>query len=248
MMSALASLLATLCRSGRSALAAFMSFLVRPDVEPSNGPHSISKRVLFWWLLIFSFAATAIFALLALPILLASEVEPGENLRRVFDQSVVTVIVVVVLLGPLVEEMMFRGWLAGTYQAIFGVLVFLALFYGGGRLLQNPGFAEQAGIAAVALMLFVLIQRIGKPARPTWYKALFPYLFWTQGIVFGGLHFANVAGSSYVLPILMTAPFVICGWLFGYARTVLGFGGAWLLHSAYNLPAVLGTALIFKFA
>jgi len=48
------------------------------------------------------------------------------------------------------------------------------------------------------------------------------------------------------VPLLMTAPLVICGWLFGYVRMVAGFGSAWLLHALYNLPSAVGAVLLSR--
>jgi len=42
----------------------------------------------------------------------------------------------------------------------------------------------------------------------------------------------------------MTLPLVVCGWLWGYARVVLGLPAALVLHMAYNVPSAVGIAVV----
>lgn len=249
MKTAKTTLISGIRRSGQAALGDFWTFLKCPTLEEREAARPILKPLLMVWLLIFAFATTAMFALLALPLLLVSQVAAGDNLEQVLEASPFSILVALVLLGPLVEEMIFRGWLTGTVRAFLGTAVFLGVFYGGafvlGRLGDEPiPGAMQIGVSALAFLLFLLILRYGPAFRPASYRHLFPYAFWLQGLVFGGLHFANLSGSSIVLPLLMTIPLVMCGWIFAYARVVAGFGGAWLLHALYNIPSAIGAILI----
>lgn len=232
----------------------FGRFLLHPSLErhPETGP--VSRTALVFWLLVFSFAATAIFALLAVPLIVSSNAAPGESLRAVFGQSAISAIVTVVILGPLVEEMMFRGWLSGTPRALGGSAAFLAIVFGGSWLLRYyapaaSGLGAQAALAAVGYLVFFAIGRKDAGVPCAGFRCAFPLAFWLQGLAFGALHFANISSASILLPLLMTAPLMICGWLWGYARVALGFEAAWLLHMAYNVPAALATmALIGRAA
>lgn len=231
------------------ALSSFLTFLRHPGLDRNLDTGVISRSALSFWLLIFSFAVTAIFGLLALPLIVFSSASPGDGLKVVFGQSAISVIVMVVILGPLIEEIMFRGWLTGTIQAMAGSAAFLAIVLGGSWLVRflipdAPVLGAQAGIAALGLLAFSAIQRTGSEARPAWYKRAFPIVFWSQGIVFGGLHFANLTTDSLILSLLAVLPLILCGWLWGYARIILGFGTAWMLHMAYNVPAALATMAV----
>jgi len=42
----------------------------------------------------------------------------------------------------------------------------------------------------------------------------------------------------------MTLALVVCGWLWGYTRVVLGLPAALVLHMAYNVPAGMGMAVV----
>ena len=242
-MSKMNTVIAEVRRSGGLALKAFAAFLLRPTLEVRQ-TQAISAKAMALWLLAFSFAATAIFALLALPLIFDTNAAPGEGLRAVFDQPAISVILAVVILGPLVEEVIFRGWLTGTMRAFAGSALFLAIWFGGSWLLtrhlsQLTGPAPMVALAAAGLFAFVAVNRNGRQNHAGWYRSVFPLVFWAQGLLFGGLHFTNISSTSPILPLILTAPLVICGWLWGYARINLGFGPAWMLHMAYNLPPAM---------
>ncbi len=230
-------------------IADFLGFLKRPTPNEPWNSAPISRTVRAFWLLILSFLVTAFFGLIALPIIVSTAPMMGENLSNAFDQSDLSIIVSVVILGPLIEEIMFRGWLTGTAKALVGTALFLATIYGGAWFLKNfvpyvVGVHAQIGIAIVGLSIFVVLQRKMRDNPPAWFKSVFPAIFWLQGIVFGGLHFSNLSSSSILLPVLMTLPLIVCGWIWGYARVTLGFGTAWTLHMAYNIPAALAATTI----
>jgi len=240
---------AELRRSATTASRAIATFLIRPTpAVPDAG--AISRAAMTLWLLAFSFAATALFALLALPLILSTSFGPSETLRTALGQSAISMILAVVILGPLVEEAVFRGWLTGTMRAFAGSALFVAIWFGGSWLLteylsRSLSPAILSGLAAAGLLAFVAVDR--KDARPeptAWYRTIFPAIFWAQGLLFGGLHAANVASPSPILPLLMAAPLAICGWLWGYARIALGFGTAWMLHMAYNVPAAVAMLVL----
>lgn len=252
-LASLATLVALLRRSAQCVLAAFVSFLLCPNIAASDAGIPVSRPVLLFWLLVFAFGATAISALLSLPLILSSDVAVGDGLKQVLDSSARSVVVALIILGPLVEEVIFRGWLTGTYRALCGTAAFVAIVYGVAVLLDGPGdepfrLAAQVVVAIVAFVVFLVIERTGPAARPAFYRTIFPYAFWLQGLLFGGLHFANIGGSLVILPLLMTLPLIVCGWLFAYARVVAGIGSAWLLHALYNIPPAIGAILISSLA
>ena len=92
------------------------------------------------------------------------------------------------------------------------------------------------GFGLGGFIVFSMIAGIGKGRPHHRYVSTFPILFWLQGIAFGAMHFANFTSTSIALPLLMTMPLILCGWIWGYARMRSGFGAAWILHAAYNVP------------
>lgn len=244
--------LAELLRSGKLTLNGFLTFLARPSPTGVHGDDRVSRKALALWLLALSFAATAMSAIVALPVVFLTDAAPASNLKAVFSQSAIATFLTVVVLGPLVEEVIFRGWLPGTMRALAGSAAFLITWFGGLWLLTRyaphaVGLGSNIGLAAIGICAMAAIGRAGREARPSWYCAAFPYIFWAQGLVFGGLHFANLATGSLILPLLMCLPLVMCGWLWGFARIMLGFNTAWALHMAYNVPAAAATIVFMMY-
>lgn len=223
----------------------FLAYLFKPHLNDVPGTRvPLSAPVIVLCLFALSLMATAIFGALALPLLMITEAAPGEQLQQVMSQPIGSVLLAVIVLGPLIEEIMFRGWLSGTWRAFFGSALFIALFFGGAplivRTVDAPAYVVQLGLAVLGLASFRLLSPIDAGKRAPYFEKAFPYLFWGQGLVFGLLHFKNVAASSSVVATLATLPLVLCAWLWGYARIVIGLQGAIFLHAAYNVPAVLG--------
>jgi len=160
----------------------------------------------------------------------------------------VTTIVALVVLGPLIEEMMFRGWLSGTWQALISTAAFLAVFYTGPRfakdLIDAPLLVSQLVLSALSLA-FVYALTLNHPWRHIrGFERLFPLMFWGQGIVFGALHFGNLHSDTIALPLLMTLPLVVCAWLWDYARVILGLPASLVLHIACNVPSAVGRVVV----
>lgn len=225
-------------------LGALLAFL--RDPRPASEPlEPVAARIATGiWLFLLSLLITAGFAVMALPLILVAEAAPGDRLRQTFAQSIPTVLVAVIVLGPLIEEVIFRGWLTGTWRAIAGSAVFLAIVLGGAPLLARslggPAVIGQLGLAGLALTLVWLLAPLDRGPRVPGYERAFPILFWGQGIVFGALHLGNVTSGWGIISLFSTLPLIACGWLWGYARIVLGLQGAFLLHAAYNVPATIG--------
>lgn len=168
------------------------------------------------------------------------------------DQPVVTAIVAVLVLGPVIEEIMFRGWLTGTWRALIGTVAVLAVFYMGPRVTKNvmdaPFLALQFGFLAFGLTIFWALASRRTSSPINGFERLFPLMFWGQGAVFGMLHFRNLYSDTIILPLLMSLPLVVCGWLWGYARVAIGLPAALVLHMAYNVPSAVGMVVFIAMA
>mgnify|MGYP002759806978 CR=1 FL=1 len=227
---------------------AFVSFLRSPRLNVPGPLTARLKMVTIVWLFVLSALVTAASAFAALPFLLTSEPTVAGGLSNVTNQSVFTMIVTIVFLGPLIEEIMFRGWLTGTWQALIGTTVFISMFYiatpFAKEFVDAPLVVVQIGLMALALPVVYAIALI-KPRRTIrYFDRVFPIVFWAQGVLFGALHFGNLYSQSIAIPLLMTLPLIACGWLWGYARVVLGLPAALVLHMAYNVPSAVGMAVL----
>ncbi len=204
------------------------------------------------WLFILSIATTMIFGVLALPVILTTDLTTGEQLNEALRGSIWSVFLAVVMLGPLVEEIIFRGWLSGTWRAALASVLGLAVIYGGSAIL-DPYVSEGGAIRP----LLILVGAIGVLAafsplddarRIFGFDRIFPVMFYAQAIAFGALHFHNYAASSPSIALLATLPLVACGLIWGYARIRLGVAAAIILHAAYNVPAAIGSIIMVHYS
>jgi hypothetical protein len=135
-------------------------------------------------------------------------------------------------------------WLIGTWQALIGTTAFVAIFYIAAPFAKEfvgaPLFVVQLGLTALGLAVVYAIALIQPRPHIKYFDRVFPLVFWAQGVLFGALHFGNLYSQSIAIPLLMTLPLIVCGWLWGYARVVLGLPAAFVLHIAYNVPSAVG--------
>lgn len=193
--------------------------------------------------------ATALFAIAALPFLLNLDSAPDQVIASPPSSSLFPLAIALVVAGPVVEELMFRGWLSGRVRAIAVSFGALGLFYVASYVLTTFWLAMSAYaglvslvIAAIPMLVFAPLDR-GR-SLPA-FERIFPLLFWGQGATFGLLHIENYAGFAMPLALLAVLPLVVCGFVWGYARIKLGLGWAILLHALYNVPSA-GLILILS--
>lgn len=225
-------------------LGELLAFARRPRIHEDAPRHWSKRTATGFWLFLISLAVTAGFALLTLPLMFLTEADPSSALRRTTSIPILGLSIAMVVVGPLVEEVIFRGWLTGTWRSLAASAMFLVIFYGVATLMADldvgPSGVKQIGIAILGLAAIRLFCPIDAGPRVPGHDQALPLLFWGQGILFGLLHYPNFPATSPVLAVLMTLPLIICAWLWGYARIVIGLGGAVLLHAAYNVPPVVG--------
>lgn len=230
----------------------FIAFLRRPTVENLLEQPIGEKAEIGVSLFVLSIATTMIVGVLALPVILATDLTTGEKLSEALSGSIWSVLLSVVVLGPLIEEIIFRGWLSGTWRAVLASAFGLTTIYGGSAIL-DPYVAEGNAIqplliVAGAILIFLAFSPLDDARRIIGFERVFPVIFYAQATVFGFLHFQNYAASSLVIALLATLPLVACGLIWGYARIRLGFASAVILHAAYNVPAALGSIIVIQFA
>lgn len=223
----------------------FGRFLKNPRImDRDDARPALSSYVITANLLGLSLVVTAVFALVALPCLLMDEAKPGDHIRELSSGPTTTIVLAMVVLGPLVEEVMFRGWLSGTWRSVIGSALFLWLSFGIPPLADGMGSISatliQSVLAMIGLIGFGVLSPIDAGKRLPYFEKAFPYLFWMQGLLFGALHFQNISTSSPIVTALAVVPLVLCGWIWGFARVRLGLWSAVILHAAYNIPAVVG--------
>lgn len=149
----------------------------------------------------------------------------------------------VVLAAPVIEETVFRGWLAGRPRALWllGGLAAMAL---GAMLLADGTPLRLAVVGFVLLAMPLGWFLLRKRAAPGWFARVFPVIFWGTALVFGLVHLSNYP-SPGLLALPLVLPQVWAGLVFGFMRMRLGLGASMLAHAGANLLAIAPTMLGF---
>ena len=149
------------------------------------------------------------------------------------------IIAALVLAAPIVEEMVFRGWLSGR---IGHVLALLALGAGLIALPVTQGLGSQlAGGAFLLLGLvmagFALWHFRARPAAG-WFARHFRWFYYASALSFALVHFTNYQAGEGAILFALVVPQLLAGLIFGYARVTYGLWSSMLLHIMHNGTAI----------
>ncbi len=149
------------------------------------------------------------------------------------------------LLAPVLEELVYRGWLTGRIAALrFAVYGFVAEAIFIGALFVDAGTAGPLAIGGVAVALAGLVHwsltRDRDTAVPDWFTRHFRWFVWGSTLLFGLVHLGNYEALTHPLGVLVVLPQTIGGLLLAYTRTRLGLGAAMAHHAAYNAVFLAG--------
>jgi membrane protease YdiL (CAAX protease family) len=155
------------------------------------------------------------------------------------DMSPAALVVSFVVIAPVTEELLFRGWMSGRVAslrfALYGAAALALLL---GSLAVPAGDRLPVALAAVAAVFagivhWGLTQR--RDARvPDWFVRHFAPIVWGSSLVFGLIHLGNYTGFANPVGLLVVLPQAIGGLLLAYVRTRIGLTAAILYHAAYN--------------
>jgi len=143
------------------------------------------------------------------------------------------------LLAPVVEEALFRGWMRGQVAALrFAVYGFAAFGLFAASLIVPAQFATMVAVAAAALAFAGLIHWGSTAQRdtvvPAWFTRHFVVLVWSSTLLFALIHLGNYEPLTDPLGVLVVVPQTVGGLLLAYTRTRLGLRAAIAHHAAYN--------------
>lgn len=225
----------------RERLADVARFVVRPTYAPRSMGWVPAFRAALATMIVLNLLGVLLPAGLLELVLGSSGVlpeslpEPYLGPRQVFEY---------LLLAPLIEEPLHRGWLTGRRAALrfaaFGCaalslfLVGYAVGTDGGRLIALLGVAT----AFVGLVHWGLT-RHRDTAVPAWFIAHFRWMVWGSAVIFGLIHLGRFTALTGPLGVLVVAPLMVGGTLLAYTRTRLGLRAAIVQHAAYNSALVV---------
>lgn len=225
----------------RAALADFAQFLRRPQVLAPAGLRAAGNARTWLHLTLLSIAVLlgAILPLVRLwqGLFDLPDPEAFSNIPTLW------LVPTVVLVAPLLEELLFRGWQSGTRRALW-LLGCTVAALGGGAMALLPG-RELAGLGVlVAAVLAGLIGWIWLRRHRTAMRGFaraFPLIFYLVAALFALMHLANY-GRFTLAAVPLVLPQFWAGLMLGYLRQRIGLIGSIAAHAASNL-LVIGVAL-----
>lgn len=148
----------------------------------------------------------------------------------------------VVLVAPVLEEVLFRGWQTGTPRALWligcGATGAAALYFSTYGLPPLAAGAVLAGALLAAVTGGFALRRRRTPMG--WFVRAFPAIFYLVVAVFALSHLTNYATFS-LLAVPMVLPQAWGALLLGFARQRIGLPGSILAHAGVN-GVILGVA------
>ncbi len=209
------------------------AFLARPTLEDAGAcgaPSAMLLRVYALDIVLMSVLMVAAGAVAAAGIELPETALAGVEIT-------VLIALGAIIAAPVLEEIVFRGWLSGKPGHVFALLSFAvgaAIFVaiGDSRPLISLPFVVVG--FALALALLILLRR--KPVMG-WFARAFPLFFWIATAAFALIHLGNFKEvSPWLLPLVL--PQFILGALAGYVRVQIGLWGAITLHMMHNATLI----------
>ncbi len=201
------------------------------------------------WLFLINCMIVAAIAIILLPIMLAFDISMSNSMSDLFQRPVWQLFLIVVIAGPIVEELMFRLWLSGSPRLLipfFGLILWMALTYSYEQL-GWPGPAAMGTmvlLAVIAGVVLICVIALWKRPVPSWYVRIFPAVFWIQALLFGSMHVFNYAGDNPAALLPFVLPQTVGGLIWGYARIRYGWWANIAMHMAYNLLATSGLVYV----
>ena len=208
-----------------------------PDMSRDHGSAALATtRILLLDLAIMMVLIAALAAASA------AGFELPENVNNSLEPDVWAILLVVVL-APLMEELIFRSWLAGHPPVMAAVAVCLVGF-GGGALVAT--LIDPEGTMPALMIIGPAIALIAAPASavlllkkpvPHLYTRMFPVFFWLSSLAFAMVHLTNYTELSWsmlviILPLVL--PQLVLGTMLSYLRVHHGLIPAIALHAAHN--------------
>ena len=216
----------------------FFDYIKDPFIP--DQPHRFRLTVLIKYLLLYLLLALTPVSFLAL-------FEAGGLFEHALDDVSLNAwnVWMIVLLGPLIEELVFRLNLKVTY--INTMVLLILLFMGSFILLENK--ILQVILLLIIFSAMVWICRGGETAISSinrFYSRHFRWVFYFSCFAFALLHVGNFDGLNdwaYLLAPVLVLPQLIMGFILGFIRMKYSFLAGVILHVTVNslctLPELL---------
>lgn len=162
-----------------------------------------------------------------------------------FDYNLVGDILSLLILAPIVEEALFRGWLSGHKASLrfagWGAVAYALVLVSESPLLADFYMVPVAlaiGVAGLAMGQWAYTHKRDNQV-PRWFEDNFHWFAWGSSLAFGALHLVNYDHLDSPIDAIIVAPVALGGLLLAYSRTRFGLRAAMVHHAAYNLVYVI---------
>lgn len=145
---------------------------------------------------------------------------------------------ITLVIAPVVEETIFRGWQSGGARALWllGCFIALAVLVAKAKaLVPMLLIGALVGLAAIALGGWLWLRRRAGPVPG--FSAAYPLVFWAVALVFAGVHLMNYPTTS-ALSLPMVLPQLWAAALLGFTRQRLGLPASMLQHAIANAASM----------
>lgn len=227
--------------SARGEWARYLAFLGRPRVPECAAP--IGARSVIAVLRMLGLDLLVMLGLVMIAgVVLLIGFELPENELAGMDLTPMLVFAIVII-APLSEETVFRGWLSGRPGHVLAVLLVVAAFV----VVTFTDIARSeaevnlkviglfvGALLSAALALFAL-RRHG---AMRWFAWAFPLFFWLATAGFALVHLLNYTEGASAVLLPLVIPQLVVGSILGYVRVHYGLWASMLLHALHNGAAV----------
>ncbi|WP_417620671.1 type II CAAX prenyl endopeptidase Rce1 family protein [Parasphingorhabdus sp.] len=221
-----------------------LAFLRAPKLDGTASPAHRQTTGLSWLFALNLIIVAAIAAVLV-PIMLALDISMSTNMSDLLNRPVWQLLLLVVVVGPIFEELIFRSWLGGSPRLLVPFFAFVA-WTAGTFIAGKMGWMHGNSIVPLVLLAGVMIAAVvglaafWKRPVPQWFVRFFPLIFWSQALLFAFVHVFNYAGDNPATMLPFVLPQLVGGLIWGYARIHHGWWANIAMHMAYNLIATSG--------
>ena len=221
-------------RSQFAALLAFLKHPVLPE-RPLGATGASIWATIRLFLIDIAFMAILIGIAVAVT---AGGVEIPENALENMELTA-PIILLIVVLAPVFEEMIFRSWLSGRPGFVVPAAVLMIGIVASAMLISaRPLIGIPIGLAAVVLSLWAAARLRDRRPWPFFIRH-FRWFFYGTCMAFAAVHLTNFDGATAGFAPLVI-PQLISGTIFGFARVHYGLWSAIALHIAHNSIFIAG--------
>lgn len=214
-----------------------------PDQQITFGRQAVAQvgaLLLLDWAIVFLFVIAAL-----------AVASTGIEMPQPIDDDWTTAetILFVVVLGPPLEELIFRVWLTGERRAVIMFVspwlllaVLFAAFFLTGPLEMRTILLLSLGwiVSTIAIMAYHWRDRFVSQG----FRRRFPVAFWLTSVLFGLSHIFNFEEPISIAAVLMIIPQFSGGLILGYVRVKYGMWSNITQHVTHNTAAL---ALYYSF-